>query len=255
VPTVLYIAEQRHPWRLAKLDRFVVIYHTPTTVRLQDGDGITKHQHQVYCIADDAAWGRVIYAQSALQTDLNTLADGLRDLGSYARRLEAAGGMKSAPNPLCSTVIRAPDPDLTEDGYWTQQLVPRIERAGIRGHTPKMLRDARYSDGSVFAQRDHFVCPDDTAWARIEQLIAAANARALDWATLLVELGTYSEALADGRYARKEPFMQPSTTARLCDRRAAGARPTLIARLWAGWSPPAITGRWPSRRPMGAGIT
>jgi hypothetical protein len=174
--------------------------------------GITKHQHQVYCIPDDDAWGRVIFTQSALQTDLNALADGLRSLGSYASRLAKAGGMKSAPNPLCATVIRAPDPDTADEGYWfTNQLVPRIERAGIRGHTPKMLRDARYSDGSVFAQRDHFVCPDDAAWEKIAALIAAAEDRARAWEALLKELGTYSEALGDGRYTRKEAFMQTTT--------------------------------------------
>jgi hypothetical protein len=210
VGTILFVADQRHPWKLAQIDRFAVAYHTPTTVRVGTKGGTTRPQTHVYCIADDAAWGRVQYTWSALQTDLNALADGLRTLGSYASRLAAAGGIKTAPNPLCATVISAPDPDTADEGYWfTGRLIPRIERdLEITSHTPKMLHVAR--DGKPWStthQRDHFVCPDDAAWQRIEALIAAAQAQAQAWEQLLRELGTYQAALADGRYAQKEEPM------------------------------------------------
>jgi hypothetical protein len=215
VKTILFVADQRHPWKLAELSRLVVTYHTPTTVRLQSG--ITKHQHQVYCLPDDAAWEKVQAAQANLQAALDELAAGLRTLGSYASRLAAAGGIKTAPNPLSATVISAPDPDTSDEGYWvTGRLVPRIERdLEITSHTPKMLHVARNGKPwSTTHQRDHFVCPDDAAWVATLALIAAANARALDWATLLIELGTYSEALADGRYTKQEEEpMQPSMPA------------------------------------------
>lgn len=205
VSTILFVADQRHPWKLATIDRFVVAYHTSTTVRVGTKGGTTRHQHQVYCIADDAAWERVQATQANLQAALDALAAGLRTLGSYAFRLAAAGGIKTAPNPLCFTVISAPDPDLSDEGSWfTNRLVPRIERGPLTEHTPKMLRRPSAYDGSAitFSQRDHFVCPDDAAWARIEALIMAAKAAELNWATVLVELGKYSEALADGRYTR-----------------------------------------------------
>jgi hypothetical protein len=207
VPTVLLIGDQRHPWRLSQLERLTTSYHTPTTVRLMPG-GMTKHQHHVYCLVDDSTWELAQATQAALQQQLDDLAAGLRELGSYAKRLAEAGGMKSAPNPLCFDVITAPDPDTSEEGHWfTNQLVPRIERKAIRGHTPKMLRDARYSDGSVCSQRDHFVCPTDADWAQIEQLEQAAQAKANAWEQLLRELGTYQAALADGRY--RKPVVIP----------------------------------------------
>lgn len=221
VPTVLFVAEQRHPWKLAKVARLRALYHTPTTVRvelaqLSGGKSAqeTKQQHHVYCIADDAAWGRVISTQSDLQTDLNALADGLRATGSYVGRLAEAGGIKKAPNPLSSTVISAPDPDTADEGSWfTNRLVPQITRRPITGHTPKMLRGPGHwapDSETTWHARDHFVCPDDAAWERIADLIAAALARADNWQLLLKELGTYQTALADGRYARKETPMATS---------------------------------------------
>jgi hypothetical protein len=217
VKTILFVADQRHPWKLAQLTRHGVTYHTPTTVRTRDTG--TMHQHQVYCLPDDAAWVLVQATQARLQAALDELAAGLRDLGSYASRLAEAGGMKTAPNPLCPTVISAPDPDTADEGYWfTSRLVPRIERGPLIEHTPKMLRRPSPYGGSVitFSQRDHFVCADDAAWARIEALIAAAKVAELNWATVLVELGKYSEALADGRYAKagkEEPTVTQATTA------------------------------------------
>ena len=210
VPSVLHIGEQRHPWRLPTIERWETRYHTPTTLRCRKPDGgeLTKHQHQVYCLPDDAAWERAQQARAALQAANDVLADGLRQLGSYARRLAEAGGIKRAPNPLCTTVISAPHPDETDEGYCFSRLVPRVERDEhdrLTSHTPKMLHIER--DGKPWStthQRDRFVCPDEAAWERIQALKAAAQERAHQWEKLLSELGTYQDALADGRYKQEQ---------------------------------------------------
>jgi len=206
VPTILFIADQRHPWRLAALTRHDVTYHTPTTVRTRDSGTLT--QTHVYCLENDAAWGRVQATQAALQQQLDALADGLRELGSYASRLAVWGGVRQAPNPLCATVISASDPDNTDESYSYLRLIPQITRQAISGHTPKMLRGKSGYYDITFSQRDKFVCEDDAAWERIDLLRQNAQDAAQAWEQLLRELGTYQAALADGRYARKEAPMQ-----------------------------------------------
>jgi hypothetical protein len=42
----------------------------------------------------------VLASRAALQAALDAFAAGLRQLGSYAKRLAEAGGIKKAPNPL-----------------------------------------------------------------------------------------------------------------------------------------------------------
>lgn len=216
VPHVLYIAEQSKPWRLAAYERLRAHYHTPTTVALEFGTidftvkpqtgrkHVTKQQTKVYCLADVAAWERVQATHAALQEALDALADTLRKLGSYAKRLEEAGGLKRAPNPLSPTVVFATDPDDPEGGgYYYSQLVPSVARDEVSSHTPKMLHITRNGKPwSTSHQRNHFVCPDDMAWERLGALHSAAQERAKQWEALLRELGTYRDALADGRYRR-----------------------------------------------------
>lgn len=227
VPTVLYIAEQHYSWKLAAYERLATKYHTPTTVMLAFGTidgsvkrmvgkkGITKQQSGVYCLPDDAAWEKVQQVRARLQLAIDLFADELRLLGSYAKRLEQAGGIKRAPNPLSSTVIMVDDPDDDDHHYFVSNPIPRIDRREIARHTPKMLSSGP-KDAYVFSQRDHFVCPDDAAWRVIQERQGAAQQAYEVWQTLLRELGTYQAALADGRYARKpaqsgpgEESMQP----------------------------------------------
>ena len=215
VPHVLYVAEQHKTWRLAPIERLITKYHTPTTVATAFGtadsrvkpvkgkSGVTLQQHYVWCLPDDAAWQRVQAARAQLQQALDEFAGELRRLGAYARRLEEAGGIKKAPARLSATVIAADDPDSTGTHYFVLDPVPRIHRADLDSHTPMMLRITK--DGrpwSTTHQRDHFVCPDDTAWELIQQRQAAAQAAYDDWKKLLSELGTYQQALADKRYAQ-----------------------------------------------------
>ena len=148
---------------------------------------------------------------------VDALLAGLRALGSYAKGLELAGGFKLAPNPLCPTVIFAPDPDDTAINWMVGQLVPRISRSGhVVRHTAKMIEIQQSTYTALSSQAHYFVCEDDAAWAQIEQLRQAAQAAADTWEQLLRELGTYQAALADGRYARKgaaveTPFDQEPT--------------------------------------------
>src|SRR5262249_40359885 len=126
-PTVLFIGDQRHPWRMPPIYRWTVVYHTPTTVRVKTAkEEMTRHQHLLYCLPDDAAWSRVEAARITFQQELDALAAALRELGSYAKGLEAAGGFKKADNPLCPTVVCAPDPDHTDEGSYGGDLVPDI---------------------------------------------------------------------------------------------------------------------------------
>lgn len=213
VPHVLYVADQRNPWQLAPIERLATRYHTPTTVATVFGTvvrdirptpgkaGLTKHQHQVWCVPSDEAWERLLDSRAALQQALDELAAELRRLGNYASRLEKAGGLKAAPPRLCPTVIEAPDPDSSELSYWFSNPPPRIERKEISTHTPKMLNVVR--DGKPWGtshQRNHFVCPDDAAWQRVSELHQVAEDAHTAWQKLLHELGTYEDALSDGRY-------------------------------------------------------
>lgn len=203
VPVVLVVAEQRHPWKLAAIERFETTYHTATTVRVADPTGaLTKQQAHVYCLPDDAAYTDAEACRAVLQSAIDRLADELRTLGSYAQRLVEAGGERHAPNPLTPWVIEARDPD-QDNGWIFCHAVPQVARHAIVGHTPKMLLRAEPYAHKV-NQHDHFVCPDDAAWQRVEALHRAAEQAASDWETLKRRLGTYSEALGDGRYTKKD---------------------------------------------------
>lgn len=214
VPHVLYVADQNHPWRLAPIERLAVRYSTPTTVAIEFGTVdytvqpqagrkvAVKQQYHVWCVPDDAAWERAQVCRQAYQQALDCFADELRRLGGYAKRLEEAGGLKKAPNPLCPTVIVVDDPDSTDTHYFISNPVPQIRRETVASHTPKMLHITR--DGKPWStthQRDHFVCPGDDHWQMIEQRQKDALATYEAWQRLLRELGTYQDALADGRYA------------------------------------------------------
>lgn len=215
VPHVLHVSDQRNPWKLAPIERLKTRYHTPTTVATEFGtvdhtvrraagkSGVTKQQGHVWCLADEQAWDRAQAGQQRMQQLLDLLADELRLLGTYASRLEKAGGIKKAPNPLTPWVIGAPDPDDT-GSYWYANPVPHIDRKPVTSHTPKMLRGpSNYGNFEhTFSQGHQFVCPSDEHWTVIEKRLADVKAAHDDWQKLLRELGTYDQALADGRYTK-----------------------------------------------------
>lgn len=212
VPEVLVIGERTSYYTPPPLIRESVQYATPTTVRTAGG---TRQKHQVYCLPDDAAFARIADAVNAFGATLTDLAGELRRLGSYAKRLDEAGGMKSAPNPLCETVANIDDPDQDGSRWWMQPwYVPRMQREPIARHTPKMLSkyDADHPNAYVFAQSNCFVLPDDAAWECLHERREAVKDAVAHVDRVLQELGLYSIAQADGRY-RNRPAAAPSTPA------------------------------------------
>jgi hypothetical protein len=224
VPTVLFTNDQRHPWRLASIERWSVIYHTPETVRCKKRTGgqITKHQHQVYCLPDDPAYEAVQAMHTTLQAALDALAGLLRELGSYNEKLKAAGGVKAAPNPLTPTVIAVDDPD----GFYAPSMifsrrVPTLRRYTVERHTPLMIKLTE-SLATISSQKDHFVCPTQADWERIQVLHGTAEEAAKRWESLLGDLGTYKQALDDGRY--RKPIVVPQL-----DMRGPSIEPAAVA--------------------------
>lgn len=205
VPHVLIVGDRRKTFVPPPLTRAATVYDTPTTVRvtLPDGSQETKQQHHVYCVPDDAAWQAVEAAHAALAQRLTDLATALRELGRYDKRLAAAGGLTAAANPLTPTVIGAGDPDEYPRWFNLAWHVPQVERKRITRHTAKMLF-YRYGEASEAesssAQSGYFLCPDDAAWERVQARRAAVEAATTAVTDLLRRLGTYEEAIEDGRY-------------------------------------------------------
>jgi hypothetical protein len=201
---VLIIGERSGYYSPPPLIRAATIYDTPTTVRVRrpDGKEETQSQHKVWAVPDDAAWTEIEVASAVFATALAEYADVLRELGRYADQLDAAGGMKGAPNPLCATVARSEDPDHTHHSTWflTAWFVPYLERKAVDRHTPKMLVKEQWGN---FAQDDSFVLADDAAWERVSAAQQACKDAATAAEQLLHRLGTYDEAL-DGRH-QKQP--------------------------------------------------
>lgn len=238
-PTVLYIGSKTRTWRNPPIYRLTAVYATPTTVAVEpvpdaadwdlrpggkayvtkhqhhlypiQGTGawvaaclwyVTKYQHHLYPIRDNATWQRVVEQHERLQQALDDFADALRELGSYATRLEEAGGIKSAANPLCESVASCDDPDTDTNRAFLGYLIPQLTRVAIVSHTPKMLRAiTRYRDDQHYEyttlQSNCFVCPDDDAWAKLAVAHSGAVAEQEAWRALLSELGTYNLAKPD----------------------------------------------------------
>jgi len=208
VPHILLIGERQHPYRLPDLHRYATQYATPTTVRLY-GRANVMQQH-CSCLATKERWQATQTTYAALQAGLTALADELRQLGRYPARLAEAGGIKAHPEPLAATAIRCDDPDRHASFWWSQRQnhgVPHCLRVTVERHTPKMLGLA---GGTLYAQSDYTVCPDDAAFENVARLEAAARTQAIAWETHLAQLGTYATAVADGRYAPLLHAIQPS---------------------------------------------
>ncbi|HEU4322900.1 MAG TPA: hypothetical protein VFS21_07090, partial [Roseiflexaceae bacterium] len=204
VPRVLFIELQRHPWQLGTLHFWSTCYATATTVRCQQPDGqlITKHHHQLYCLPDEAAELAVQAAYQALQEALDTLAAALRPL-RYADQLAAAGGIDLAPNPLCEWVVFVDDPGTyVRPNWFYSERVPTPVRQPITRHTAHMLNLA--GQDSAVPQHKRFRCDDDATWSHIQGLHQAALAAEAVWQQMLTNLGTYAVALADRRYQAHE---------------------------------------------------
>ncbi|GEM_PF-881219 len=203
VPSVLVIGDRTRYYHPAPIERLTVASETPTMLRVAGHKNI--FQHKAYCIPSDTEWFEGTQRHDQFKQALDELASYLMRLGSYAKNLAAAGGIKQAPNPLTSTVISCKDPE-TDNGGLTLNLPWYLYTTEIRytlvTHTPKMLRyiypGSSYE--SITTQNDTFCCPDDAAWEQFQALRQAAITASNHLQDYLKQLGTYQEAKQDGRY-------------------------------------------------------
>jgi hypothetical protein len=206
VPHVLIIEQRTHRYAPPPLTRAATIYDTPTTVRLRrpDGKEETQAQHKIWAVPSDQAWADIETAVARFGLELSAFADVLRDLGRYDRRLKENGGLKEIPDgPLCPSVARADDPDANNQSAWwlSPWHVPRLEEKAVARHTAKMLTDGG-ENAYFFTQSDSWLLADAAAWDRVSAAQGACKDAAADVEALLKRLGTYEEALADGRHQR-----------------------------------------------------
>ncbi|NJO81962.1 MAG: hypothetical protein HC828_03675, partial [Blastochloris sp.] len=203
-PWVLIVGDRRSSYEPAAIHRAEAVYETQSTVRVRlDGSEETKAQHKVYAVPTEEAWTEAQRLHQVLADTLTALADGLRDLGRYDTRLDEAGGLKAAPNPLTPTIISCKFPEDELQWWWEPWQVTNCERKLASRHTAKMVfyQWSADSDSDSSAMQHQFaVCPDDAAWERIAALHAAAEAARAAFVSHLATLGTYQDALADGRY-------------------------------------------------------
>ena len=213
VPQVLVLAGQPNPYQLPDRTIADLLGHTAEMVscRYPDGRARKHRQENVYCLPHPEAAAQVEAALTRYQQTLSAIADELRQLGTYEQRLAEAGGINAASNPLTPTVIFAAEPDGYHAPSFDHALkVPRADRCTVRNHTAKMLR-IEGSAATISGQQQYFVCPDDTAWERLQQHHAAAREAHAALVALLAELGTYQEARADGRYGQPMPAVSTVT--------------------------------------------
>jgi hypothetical protein len=227
VSSVLIIGERSGYYAPPVLVRAETIYDTPTTVRVKrpDGKEETQSQHKVWAVPTDQAWTAIEAATAAFSAALDSFAAVLRELGRYDRRLAENGGIKQIPTgPLCPSVARADDPDAKNQRSWwlSPWLVPHLERKPVTRHTAKML--ASGDIGSyVFAQYDSWLLADDAAWERVQAARQACTDAAAAAEQLLRRLGTYDEALDDGRHQKKPADLSAQLASASAGMRAVGA--------------------------------
>jgi hypothetical protein len=202
VPHVLVVGDRLHPYKLPPVERQEVLYSTATQVKLSGGK--SKTQRLVYCIPNNEAWIEFLEWYELLQTALDKLANNLRSLGHYPDKLKALGD--NASNPLTETVICAPSPDYNHSPSWNPwDVYPnKRERKTVAKHTPQMLKLHRDSLQEYATQADHFCCPNSIAWHKFGNLQNAALFQSKCLLKFIDSLGTYEQALTNGRYKNSE---------------------------------------------------
>lgn len=190
---------RNHPWQVKELQFYNVLYSTPNTLRVKVGGvTVTKMHHLVHCLPDDGAWETAQRLHERFREALEALAEGLRSLGTYAAKFEAEGGLKAAANPLCETVVTVhtpPDATYSTSVGYEPWHIPTIRFEKCSRHTAKMLD---CEEGKVFQDRA-FECSEE-AWQKIRLLRQAAEEASEEERSFFDSLGTYANALSDGRY-------------------------------------------------------
>ena len=213
VPRVIQFGEPANAYSVPPLTHLTVLYHTPTTVRVQTAKGAASLQPaQVGALPDEAAWTQAQAVSRQYQTALDALAAALRTLGRYDRRLgEAAAWVAAQAEPLCPTVIEAKDPDSRSWSHWGPRgKPPTVLRHAVDRQTPKMLHltGGGVSSAALSAQSQYFVCPTDADWTRVAALHKAVLAAAAAWQTCMTRLGTYSDPLPQGPLPPADPALR-----------------------------------------------
>lgn len=200
VPCCFALPEERRAYSAPPLRHGALLYATDLTVRLEPkgGEPFSVARHKGYCLPSDQSWldAQRLYAE--LDRTLTALGAALRGLGRYDRVRARA---RSSSNPLSSLIIQAPCPD--SDSFCAASLPysPPLARLEALSHTAVMLR---YFDvdgePQTAKQSGFFICPSDRAAAEIDALYAAVVAADDAFAALLNQLGSYQDAVTDGRY-------------------------------------------------------
>ena len=217
VPEVIQFGEPANAYSVPDLDRLTVLYHTPTTVRVQTAKGASSLQPaQVGALPDEAAWTAALAVTRQYQTALTALAAALQRLGRYDQRLgEAAAWVAAQAEPLCPTVIEAKDPDSRSWSHWGPRgKPPTVLRHAVDRQTPKMLHltDGGVHSAALSAQSQYFVCPTDEDWARVDALHKTVQTAAAAWQAFMTRLGTYSDPLPQGPLPPAAPALLGTDT-------------------------------------------
>jgi len=212
VPEVIQFGEPATAYSVPALTRLTVLYHTPTTVRVQaEGGAASLQPAQVGALPDEAAWTAAQAVSRQYQTTLDALAAALRELGRYDTRLGAAAAWVAAQaEPLCPTVIEAKDPASRSWSHWGPRgKPPTVLRHAVDRQTPKMLHltSSGVSSAALSAQSQYFVCPTDDDWTRVDALHNAVRATAAAWLAFMTRLGTYSDPLPQGPLPPSDPAL------------------------------------------------
>jgi len=241
VPAALIVGQQQRPWTLPDLEIWPLLKHTDHKVQLRTSDGrgtLTKNQGQVICLPDRAALDAVVIAYARLDAAMQRTAQELRRMGTYAAHLAQATAANSGrlpADPVTPWVVSALEPDreyAPSMDYLHVAVEPRpvsLSLHRVRKHTPQTLvLEGSYATSSKM--EDHYACADGAAWAPARVAIQEVWAAQAAWAALLEWLGTYKQALADGRYSAKHVAL---TAEAIADIRA-NARQSLAGMFQAG---------------------
>ncbi len=241
VPAALIVGQQQRPWTLPDLEIWPLLKHTDHKVQLRTSDGrgtLTKNQGQVICLPDRAALDAVVIAYARLDAAMQRTAQELRRMGTYAAHLARATAANSGrlpADPVTPWAVSALEPD-REYAPSMDYLHVAVEARPVslslhrvRKHTPQTLvLEGSYATSSKM--EDHYPCADGTAWLVVREAVREVWAAQAAWAALRQQLGTYKEALADGRYSTKQVVL---TAEQVADIRA-NARQSLAGMLQAG---------------------
>ena len=216
VRSVVLVGKRDHWYAVPEVIIAHTQYATPTTLRVTLPDGSARSVRHSEAVplpdGDDSRRQHLLDHVAHYGMALSTLADRLRELGSYADRLaEATSALPPdgsgdarlrVPNPLTPTVIVAPvppradgRPDVAHDPWQP----PTVTRAAVARHTPKMVAlgsPAGDPSATMTAQRGHFCCPDDPTWVSCARLVNAAVRAHRAVTTTLMALGTYPPSRA-----------------------------------------------------------